>query len=145
LRLIPGLERAEFARLGKLHRNIFIDSPRLLDSSQRLRSGPSIFFAGQITGVEGYAESAASGIMAGINALRAAGGLSPVCPPPTTIMGALFRYISDETVKSFQPMNSNMGLLPEMPGKDRREKQVRRALEDFRAWKEETLETLKGI
>ncbi|MBI5587780.1 MAG: methylenetetrahydrofolate--tRNA-(uracil(54)-C(5))-methyltransferase (FADH(2)-oxidizing) TrmFO [Deltaproteobacteria bacterium] len=144
-RTIPGLEKAEFARLGKLHRNIFIDSPRFLSETQQLRSDGSIFFAGQITGVEGYTESAASGIMAGINAMRVAAGLTPVCPPPTTIIGALLGYITDESRKDFQPMNSNMGLLPELPGKDRREKQVQRAIRDFRAWYAETLETSKGI
>jgi methylenetetrahydrofolate--tRNA-(uracil-5-)-methyltransferase len=144
-RTIPGLEAAEFARLGKLHRNTFIDSPKLLTSAQQLKSDGSIFFAGQITGVEGYTESAASGILAGINALRLAKGIPAVCPPPTTMTGALMRYISEETRAGFQPMNSNMGLLPPLPGKDRREKQIERALADFRKWHEETLETLKGI
>ncbi|MBI5467879.1 MAG: methylenetetrahydrofolate--tRNA-(uracil(54)-C(5))-methyltransferase (FADH(2)-oxidizing) TrmFO [Deltaproteobacteria bacterium] len=144
-RTIPGLEAAEFARLGKLHRNIFIDSPKLLTCSQQLKSDGSIFFAGQITGVEGYTESAVSGILAGINALRLVKGLPQVCPPPTTMTGALMRYISEETRTGFQPMNSNMGLLPRMPGKDRREKQIERALADFSRWHEETLETLKGI
>jgi len=145
LRLIPGLEAAEFARLGKLHRNIFIDSPRLLASTQSLNSDPSVFFAGQITGVEGYAESAASGILAGLNAIRLVKGLAPVTPPATTMTGALMKYISDPARTGFQPMNSNMGLLPPLPGKDRREKQVLRAIEDFRRWHEETLETFNGI
>lgn len=144
-RLIPGLEAAEFARLGKLHRNIFIDSPRLLTGFQQLRSDPSVFFAGQITGVEGYMESAASGMLAGMNALLLVRGLPTVTPPPATMTGALMRYISEETRAGFQPMNSNMGLLPPLPGKDRRERQIERALADFRRWYEETLETLRGI
>ena len=144
-RLIPGLESAEFARLGKLHRNIFIDSPKLLTGAQQLRTDPFVLFAGQITGVEGYMESAASGMLAGLNALRAARGLPSVTPPPTTMTGALMRYVSEGGGSGFQPMNSNLGLLPPLPGKDRRIKQIERALEDFRAWHDEALETLKGI
>ncbi len=137
-RLIPGLENAEFARFGKLHRNSYIDSPRLLACTQQLKKDPLVFFAGQITGVEGYVESAASGMMAGMNAFRAASGFTPVCPPPTTMTGALMGYISDEGVKDFQPMNANMGLLPEAGSrKDRREAQAKRALLDFRLWCDE--------
>lgn len=144
-RLIPGLESAEFARLGKLHRNIFIDSPKLLTGAQQLRSDATILFAGQITGVEGYMESAASGMLAGLNALRVARGLPAVTPPETTMTGALMKYVSEGGGSGFQPMNSNLGLLPPLPGKDRRIKQIERALEDFRAWHYEALETLKGI
>jgi len=135
-RLIPGLEAAEFARLGKLHRNSYIDSPGLLDASLALKGAPGVFFAGQITGVEGYCESAASGILAGINAARFTMGLEPVAPPPTTMTGALLAHISTkpEKKKRFEPMNANMGLLPQLPGKDRREAQVKRALEDFASW-----------
>lgn len=135
-RLIPGLEAAEFARLGKLHRNSYIDSPGLLLPSQQLKSDPDVFFAGQITGVEGYCESAASGIMAGLNAARVMRGLTPAVPPPSTMTGALLAHITapPEKKKTFQPMNANMGLLPPLPGKDRREAQVRRAIEDFTAW-----------
>lgn len=144
-RMIPGLEGAEFARLGKLHRNSYIDSPRLLTKSQQLKTNPAVFFAGQITGVEGYSESAASGILAGINAARILKGRSPVFPPATTMLGALIKHITDEELKSFSPMNANMGLLPVLAGKDRREKQVERALEDMRLWIDESLEINKEI
>jgi methylenetetrahydrofolate--tRNA-(uracil-5-)-methyltransferase len=133
--MIPALKRAEFARLGKLHRNSYIDSPRLLTEFQQLRKEPSIFFAGQITGVEGYCESAASGILAGINALRLARGKMTVCPPEETIMGALMRHIS-AAEGPFTPMNANMGLLPPEKGKDRRAKQSRKAIDAMAAWTE---------
>jgi methylenetetrahydrofolate--tRNA-(uracil-5-)-methyltransferase len=149
--MIPGLESVEFARLGKLHRNTYIDSPRLLTQFQRLSSEPRIFFAGQITGVEGYMESALSGLLAGINALRVASGIVPcVVPPPETISGALMRYISgadsdeEEPKKDFQPMNSNFGLLsaPEIRNKkERRAKQVEMALEGIVSWVNENLAT----
>ncbi|MBI1911935.1 MAG: methylenetetrahydrofolate--tRNA-(uracil(54)-C(5))-methyltransferase (FADH(2)-oxidizing) TrmFO [Deltaproteobacteria bacterium] len=140
-RMIPGLENAEFARLGKLHRNSYIDSPRLLTNSQQLRAEPRIFFAGQITGVEGYCESSVSGLLAGINAARILKGKAAVCPPNTTITGALMNHISDEPRKRFEPMNANMGLLPPLKGKDRREQQARKALEDLKAWAIDCLET----
>lgn len=133
--MIPALRKAEFARLGKLHRNSYIDSPRLLTEAQELRAEPSIFFAGQITGVEGYCESSVSGILAGINALRRARGQSLVCPPETTITGALMRHISGAQ-GSFTPMNANMGLLPPETGKDRREKQAKKAVEAIVSWTE---------
>lgn len=113
--MIPGLENAEFVRYGVMHRNTFIDSPRLLDASFRLKKEPRISFAGQITGVEGYIESAASGIMAAHAAADRLQGREPVIPPAQTMMGALCRYISDESVTDFQPMGSNMGLLPPLP------------------------------
>jgi methylenetetrahydrofolate--tRNA-(uracil-5-)-methyltransferase len=145
-RLIPGLERAEFARLGKLHRNTYIKSPALLSPAQELKSEPGVFFAGQITGVEGYSESALSGLMAGINALRAAEGLSPVWPPPSTMTGALMDYIATgggdgRRAAPFQPMNANFGLLPAPPPdpgvkkrEKRREVQAHRALKDLAEW-----------
>jgi len=110
--MIPALAHAEFARYGVMHRNTFIDSPRLLreDFSCRLRDG--LYFAGQITGVEGYMESAASGIIAGRSAVRATQGLPPMQLPPVTMLGALSRYISDTGIKDFQPMGANFGLLP---------------------------------
>jgi methylenetetrahydrofolate--tRNA-(uracil-5-)-methyltransferase len=147
--MIPGLESAEFARLGKLHRNTYIDSPRLITRFQRLSSEPRIFFAGQITGVEGYMESALSGLLAGINALRVATGTSPcVVPPPETISGALMRYISgdgaeEDSKHSFQPMNSNFGLLaaPEIRNKrERRAKQVELAIAGIDSWVNEFLQ-----
>ncbi len=132
-RLIPGLERAEFARYGMIHRNTYMDSPRLLRATLQLRKEPAIFFAGQITGVEGYSESALSGLIAGINALRLSIGLEPVVPPAETMTGALLRYISDPETKSFQPMNANFGLLP----KGSKERRVKRALEAIRSWRDE--------
>ncbi|MBI2412162.1 MAG: methylenetetrahydrofolate--tRNA-(uracil(54)-C(5))-methyltransferase (FADH(2)-oxidizing) TrmFO [Deltaproteobacteria bacterium] len=133
LRLIPGLENAEFARFGKLHRNSYIDSPSLLHKSLQLKDDSNIFFAGQMTGVEGYVESAVSGLLAGMNAWRLAEGRETAAPPPTTMTGALLAHITAPS-KDFQPMNANMGLLPELPGKDRRERQAERALKDMKAW-----------
>ncbi|MCC8191522.1 MAG: FADH(2)-oxidizing methylenetetrahydrofolate--tRNA-(uracil(54)-C(5))-methyltransferase TrmFO [Ruminococcus sp.] len=110
--LIPGLEQAEFVRYGVMHRNTFINSPKLLNSTFNMRSHRNIFFAGQITGVEGYIESAASGIIAGINLSRMILGKDFLNLPKTTMIGALSGYISDESVENFQPMGSNMGILP---------------------------------
>lgn len=110
--LIPGLENAEFVRYGVMHRDTFIDSPRLLFPDLSLRKDPRLFFAGQLTGVEGYTESAASGIIAGINAGRHQRGLAPFMMPPTTMLGSLLGYITDESVSDFQPMGANMGILP---------------------------------
>ena len=129
LRMIPGLEQAEFARLGGLHRNTYLNSPGLLDASLRLKAAPRLRFAGQITGVEGYVESAAIGLLAGRFAARERKGLAPALPPPTTALGALLNHITgghlaadgagipDGTAprsapRSFQPMNINYGLLP---------------------------------
>jgi len=134
LRLIPGLVNAEFARLGKMHRNSYIESPELLNNAQQLRTEPSIFFAGQITGVEGYCESALSGILAGINASRFCMGLPVVTPPPETLSGALMAHISASGAEPFQPMNANMGLLPLGFGKDRRPEAVRVAIEGITSW-----------
>ena len=113
--MIPGLENAEFLRYGVMHRNTFINSPKLLTEHFNMRERPEIYFAGQMTGVEGYIESAASGILAGLNTAREVKGLSPVSLPETTMLGALSKYISDETVTDFQPMGSNMGILPPLP------------------------------
>ena len=110
--MIPALREAEFVRYGVMHRNTFINSPRLLGADFSLRSDRRIFFAGQITGVEGYMESAASGILAGINAARYINGKDPFVMPGDTVMGALARYISDESVTDFQPMGANFGILP---------------------------------
>ncbi|MGI5905013.1 MAG: methylenetetrahydrofolate--tRNA-(uracil(54)-C(5))-methyltransferase (FADH(2)-oxidizing) TrmFO [Candidatus Pararuminococcus gallinarum] len=110
--MIPGLEHAEFVRYGVMHRNTFLDSPRLLDQHFCLKKEPRIFFAGQMTGVEGYMESAMSGILAGINMALALAEKAPLELPFDTMTGALSRYISDESVKDFQPMGANMGLLP---------------------------------
>ncbi len=110
--MIPGLENAEFARYGVMHRNTFIDSPRLLDCHFMLRGSKNVFFGGQITGVEGYVESAASGIIAGRALADRLSGKAPLVLPRTTMLGALCSYISDESVTEFQPMGSNMGILP---------------------------------
>jgi len=137
-RMIPGLENAQFARLGGLHRNTFINSPKLLDGSLKLKARPSIRFAGQVTGVEGYVESAAIGLLAGRFASSEARGEAIVTPPPTTAFGALLAHITggaDE--KTFQPMNVNFGLFPELKGargKDRKRAMSHRAIADLEAW-----------
>jgi len=113
LRMIPGLEHAEFARLGQMHRNTYIDSPSLLEPTMALRSRPQLFFAGQITGTEGYIGSTASGYVAGLNAARTLVGLQPLVFPPTTMIGALCRYVSSPQ-SGFQPMKPNFGLLPSL-------------------------------
>jgi methylenetetrahydrofolate--tRNA-(uracil-5-)-methyltransferase len=142
--MIPGLEKGEFVRFGSVHRNTFIDSPRLLEESLQLKDRPSLFFAGQITGVEGYMESTAMGLLSGINAFRLGRGLSPVIPPPVTAIGALIHYITHSPNVPFQPMNINFGLFPPLPGKakgrQRRLLQAKRALREMERWKKE-LET----
>ncbi len=126
--MIPALENAEFMRYGVMHRNTFIDSPRLLNGDFSFRSRPNLFFAGQITGVEGYMESAASGIMAGINMARRLQGKATLILPETTMIGALSRYISDESVLNFQPMGANFGVLPPIEPKIRDKKERYAAL-----------------
>lgn len=138
-RMIPGLERAEFVRYGAVHRNTYIDSPNVLTAALTVRAGVrippklSLLFAGQLIGVEGYMESAASGIIAGINAARLASGEEPVVPPRETIIGALCHYVANCPIKDFQPMNSNFGILPEIPEishkRDRRALKIQRARE----------------
>lgn len=115
--MIPGLQDAEFVRYGVMHRNTFINSPKLLDATLQLRTEPRILFAGQITGVEGYVESAAMGIIAGMNAVRLARGEEPVVFPKETAHGALTHYISTSVQKHFQPMNANFGIMPPIEGK----------------------------
>jgi methylenetetrahydrofolate--tRNA-(uracil-5-)-methyltransferase len=140
-RMIPGLERAEFHRYGSLHRNAFINAPLLLDPTLQFRRGdPYLFFAGQVTGVEGYIESTATGCLAGINAGRILHGLNPVVPPPTTAIGALVQYVVNADPTHFQPMNINFGLFPPLREQGgsrglRRRKIVERALHDLEAWK----------
>ena len=139
-RMIPGLERTEFVRYGSVHRNTFIDSPRLLKESLQLREEGRLFFAGQITGVEGYMESTAMGLLAGMNAVALSQGKNPVTPPPTTAMGALIHYITHAETIPFQPMNINFGLFLPLPGKvrarERKSLLARRALEDLEKWRE---------
>ncbi len=134
-KMIPGLEAAEFVRYGVMHRNTYINSPKVLLPTFQLKSSPEIFFAGQITGVEGYVESAAAGLMAGVNAARLAKNLEPIIFPPTTCHGALAHYITSAVAKNFQPMNITFGLLPPLesktPKKFRKEKLAERALTDI--------------
>lgn len=110
--MIPALKNAEFLRYGVMHRNSFIDSPRHLSACFEIRTAPGLFFAGQITGVEGYIESAASGLTAGINAATRHSGRDPVPFPPETAMGTLASYISNPATMDFQPMNINFGIFP---------------------------------
>ncbi len=112
--LIPGLENAEFMRYGVMHRNSFINSPKLLNSDLSLKQNSNVFFAGQLSGVEGYMESAASGIIAGINAVAKLNGTEPLVLPKYTMIGALIGYITDESVTNFQPMGANFGIIPEL-------------------------------
>ena len=134
--LIPALHRADFVRYGVMHRNTFLCSPKVLDSDFSVKENKQLFFAGQITGVEGYMESAASGIMAGINAARLLEGKETLTLPGTTMIGALSMYIADPTVKKFQPMGANLGVLPELENRPRDKKEragayARRALDDL--------------
>lgn len=112
--MIPGMENAEFVRYGVMHRNTFINSPKVLTPALNLKSNSNLFFAGQITGVEGYIESAASGILAGINAALLLEGKEPMVLPNDTMLGALISYITEQNVVDFQPMGSNMGILPSL-------------------------------
>ena len=137
-RMIPGLEHAEFVRYGAVHRNTYIDSPNLLTAALHTKVDMGLYFAGQLTGIEGYMESAASGIIAGINAARVALGEEPVAPPRETVIGSLLDYISTCPIKDFQPMNSNFGILPEIPEKHHKKmrkelkiERARRAMEGF--------------
>jgi methylenetetrahydrofolate--tRNA-(uracil-5-)-methyltransferase len=138
-KLIPGLENAEFVRMGVMHRNTFINSPQLLDARLQFQSRKSLFAAGQLVGTEGYSAAAAGGWLAGTNAARLRQGLEPLALPTTTMMGALFDFISSASPKHFQPMPPNFGILPELPVKIRN-KQERygtyrdRALVDLRNW-----------
>lgn len=147
-RMIPGLEKAEFARLGGIHRNTFIQSPMLLDEFLRLKAQPNIMFAGQISGCEGYVESADTGMLAGYYAACLVKGLNPVVPPKTTATGAMLGHLLDTTA-DYQPMNINFGIFPTIQGEitangkfrkikgaDRKEAYCQRALADFTDWLE---------
>jgi methylenetetrahydrofolate--tRNA-(uracil-5-)-methyltransferase len=111
-RLIPGLEGAQFARYGSIHRNSFIEAPRLLDKYLRLKVVPHIFISGQLSGVEGYVESAATGLLAGMNAWCLTQNKLLLTPPPTTALGALINHLTNKVTKNFQPMNINWGFSP---------------------------------
>ncbi|OZI11573.1 methylenetetrahydrofolate--tRNA-(uracil(54)-C(5))-methyltransferase (FADH(2)-oxidizing) TrmFO [Bacillaceae bacterium SAS-127] len=123
MRLIPGLEQAEIIRYGVMHRNTFINSPKVLKPTYQLKDQEHLLFAGQMTGVEGYVESAASGLMAGINAAKLAKGEDPLVAPAETSIGSMARYITTANEKNFQPMNANFGLFPELPVKIRNKKE----------------------
>lgn len=141
--MIPGLENAQFVRYGVMHRNSFLNSPKLLNADFSLREKDNLFFAGQITGVEGYMESASSGIIAGINAVRKAEGKTHFILPDITMIGALCDYISDESVKNFQPMGANFGVLPAIEPKIRDKKERYAALSNRSlAYIDEVVKTL---
>lgn len=142
LRMIPGLEHAEFARYGQMHRNTFIASPQLLRPSLQFRNRDDLFFGGQLTGVEGYMGNIATGLIAGLNAARWIKGETPLQLPVTTMLGALIEYITHAEMKDFQPMKAMYGILPplESPARGKRERAMqytRRALDDFSQWGEE--------
>jgi methylenetetrahydrofolate--tRNA-(uracil-5-)-methyltransferase len=144
-RMIPGLEEAEFLRLGSLHRNTFINSPLVLTETLRVREDPDLFFAGQIVGVEGYIESAAMGLLAGIHAARILSGKNPVPPPAATAHGALIQHVARSNPTQFQPMNTNFGLFPpldpaesamkkKLSKEERRRRIIERALSELSSW-----------
>jgi methylenetetrahydrofolate--tRNA-(uracil-5-)-methyltransferase len=138
-RLIPGLERAEFVRYGQMHRNTFVNAPLLLEPTMAFRGRPGLFFAGQITGVEGYVGSVGSGWVAGVNAARFVLGQEPLALPGTTMLGALCHYVSRADPKSFQPMKANFGLLPPL------EPPVRNKRKRFQAYAERALADLRPL
>ena len=143
LRLIPGLENARFLRYGQIHRNTYINGPTLLNECLQLKSQPNIFFAGQICGVEGYVESIAAGLMAGMHAAALAAGLEPLAAPRATALGSLMHYVTHAAAKNFQPANITFDLLPPLERKvrDRTERhrlQCERALNEFELWKQST-------
>jgi methylenetetrahydrofolate--tRNA-(uracil-5-)-methyltransferase len=138
-RMIPALEHADFLRFGSIHRNSYINAPAALTPHLALRARPTTLFAGQLTGVEGYTESAATGLLAGINLARMIRGDEPALPPTTTMLGALYRYLRDADPRYFQPMNANFGLVDDLPVRVRdkrakREQLAERALADIETW-----------
>jgi methylenetetrahydrofolate--tRNA-(uracil-5-)-methyltransferase len=139
LRLIPGLERAEFVRYGMVHRNTYVNGPTVLTETWQFKQHPSLFLAGQISGVEGYVESAASGLLAGLNAAAVASGRVPECPPRTTAIGALAFYVSHANAAYYQPANVTFGILEPLPAgprgrMDRKLAMADRALADLERW-----------
>ncbi len=137
-RMIPGLKNAEFVRYGQMHRNTFIASPLLLEHTLRFKARPDLFFAGQITGIEGYMGNVGSGLLAGINLARTLAGKEPLALPPTTMLGALCWYVTHAEMRDFQPMKANFGILPPLDRpprtrKDRNTLYVKRAQDDLKA------------
>jgi methylenetetrahydrofolate--tRNA-(uracil-5-)-methyltransferase len=143
-RLIPGMEHAEFARLGSIHRNTFVCAPLLLLPTLQLKSRPDLFLAGQLSGVEGYVESAAMGLLAGINAARLALGSAPLSPPPATALGALITHLTASDPRHFQPSNVNFSLFPawktKLPKKMRGQQRAETALRLLQQWQEEMMD-----
>ena len=137
---IPGLAEAEFLRFGSIHRNSYLNSPAVLGAGLTARDNDRLFFAGQLTGVEGYTESLGTGLLAGINLARRLAGKPAVVPPPTTMLGGLYRYLAEADPAHFQPMNANFGLVESLPGKvkkqDRKAEQAARALEVMAQWRQ---------
>ena len=137
--MVPGLAQAEFLRYGSIHRNSYLNTPAALGPALTARDDTALFFAGQLTGVEGYTESLGTGLMAGINLARALHGNAPEVPPSTTMLGGLYRYLREADPQHFQPMNANFGLLDPLPGKVRKDRKrealAERALADIRSWK----------
>ncbi|ASS65725.1 MULTISPECIES: FADH(2)-oxidizing methylenetetrahydrofolate--tRNA-(uracil(54)-C(5))-methyltransferase TrmFO [unclassified Paenibacillus] len=148
--LIPGLENAEFVRYGVMHRNTFINSPKLLESTYQFKGRENLFFAGQMTGVEGYVESAASGLLAGLNAGRLAKGLEPLVLPAETALGSMAGYITTADFRHFQPMNANFGLFPPLEKRIRNKKEknemiAARAIEAVETFKRDVLEAVPSV
>lgn len=140
-RMIPGLGDAEFLRYGSIHRNSYVNSPAVLTPALALREDPCVMLAGQITGVEGYTESAATGLLAGINMARELRGCAAAIPPVTTMLGALYRYLREADPKHFQPMNANFGLVDDLQvrirdKREKKQKMAQRGLSDMRAWRD---------
>ena len=142
-RMIPGLESAEFLRFGSIHRNAYLNSPASLGPGLTARDDDRLFFAGQLTGVEGYTESLGTGLLAGINLARRLEGRPAAVPPATTMLGGLYRYLRDADPRHFQPMNANFGLLDPLPGKVKKDSKksllAERAERDFHSWMAEFL------
>jgi methylenetetrahydrofolate--tRNA-(uracil-5-)-methyltransferase len=148
-RMIPGLENAEFLRFGSIHRNSYLNAPAALTPHLSLRDDPRVLFAGQLTGVEGYTESTATGLLAGINLSRILAGEEPVVPPTTTMLGALYRYMREADPKHFQPMNANFGLVDDLGVRIRdkrakKEKTAERALAHIAEWRDAHLRAPAG-
>ena len=141
-RMIPGLANAEFLRYGQIHRNSYLNAPAHLTRHLSLRDDPMVLFAGQLTGVEGYTESIATGLVAGLNMARMLAGAEPEVPPPTTMLGALYRYLREADPRHFQPMTANFGLVEPLPRevrdkRERKDRMAERALAQIAAWRDE--------